>query len=62
MSAPLAVTGVAVLIACSDGKLRMAILEGKQPAQVKGFVTYIQGGRLKLKDEALVLIAKPAGQ
>ena len=56
--ADLSIEALVICCQCSDGKLRALQFDkgGKQAKQVHGFVRHIQGGRLKLHHEPLLLL------
>lgn len=54
--ARLEVVSLAVFMTCNDGETRAVRLEGKQPKQILGFITHIQGGKVRLEHKP---IAKP---
>jgi hypothetical protein len=58
MSDRLLVTGLIVLVACADGKLRMAPLTMKQSARVRRFVTTLHGGSMRLQKQDLILLTE----
>ncbi len=42
-----------IIVLCSDGQWRPSPLNTQQAKRVKGFITQEQGGRLKVRAEAL---------
>ena len=54
----LSAEALVICVQCSDGKLRALQFDkaGKQAKQVYGYVRHIQGGRLKLHHEPLLLL------
>jgi hypothetical protein len=46
-------THLIVIVRTDDGALRPVDLKGKQPRQVQGFITHIQGGKLRLRREPI---------
>jgi hypothetical protein len=55
------IVAVAVIMLCDDGKRRRVQLSGKQPKQILGFVTHIQGGEVHLLEEPVLLVKEPTG-
>ena|ERR1041384_6396733 len=49
-------TGVIVLYICSDKKLRPVEFGAKHAKQVHGYLTHIQGGEIRLRDEESLLV------
>lgn len=49
--ARLEVVALAVFCTCNDGETRPVTLEGKQAKQILGYITHIQGGKIRLRTE-----------
>lgn len=58
MSAPIAVQGLIVLVACADGKLRVSPLTIKQSARVRRLVTQLHGGSMHVAKKDLILLTE----
>lgn len=58
MSDRLLVTGLVVLVARGDGKLRLAPLTLQQSGRVRRFITKLHGGHLHLAQEDLLLLTE----
>lgn len=58
MSGQLSVTGLIVLVACGDGKLRLVPLTLKQSARVRRYITNLHEGNLRIAKEDLILLTE----
>lgn len=58
MSERFLVTGLVVLVAGGDGKLRLAPLTLRQSAKVRRYVTNLHGGNLHLASDDLILLTE----
>jgi hypothetical protein len=47
------IIGLTVNVACSDGFIREVALDGKQPKQIIGYITHIQGGKIRVRTKPL---------
>lgn len=53
---PLVATHLVIVCHCSDDKLRTIQFEGKQAKKIYGYLEHIQGGRVKMKREPVLLV------